>query len=146
MAYWILKSEPETWSWNDQIKHNTTHWDGVRNFQAAHNLKAMKLGDLCYFYHSGNERQIVGIVEVIQEAYPDPSDETGRFVMVDVVWKKNLHHPIPLRLIKSMPSLSHLALVKQPRLSVMPVDAQAWETLFELSQESVPTQTKSDSF
>ncbi|MBX9696888.1 MAG: EVE domain-containing protein [Alphaproteobacteria bacterium] len=129
MAYWIIKSEPETWSWGDQTTHKTTHWDGVRNYQAANNLKAMRLGDLCFFYHSGAERCIMGIVRVTKEAHLDPTDETGRFVMVDVDYVESLKNPVPLSLIKSFPTLAHLALVKQSRLSVMPVDAVAWKTL-----------------
>lgn len=132
MAYWIIKSEPLTWSWEDQITHKTTHWDGVRNFQAAKNLKTMQLGDLCFFYHSGAERRIMGIVRVSKEAHLDPTDETGRFVMVDVDYVESFKTPVPLSLIKSLPNLSHLALVKQSRLSVMPVDTVAWKTLLSL--------------
>lgn len=132
MAYWIIKSEPFTWSWEDQMTHKTTHWDGVRNHQAAKNLKAMRLEDLCFFYHSGTERRIMGIVRVTKEAYLDPTDETGRFVMVDVDYVESLKNPVPLSLIKSLPNLAHLALVKQSRLSVMPADAEAWKTVLSL--------------
>ncbi len=134
MAYWLVKSEPETWSWHDQTTQKVTHWDGVRNYQAANNLKAMNVNDLCFFYHSCSERQIVGIVKVIKTAHPDPSDPTGRFVMVDVEWHKNLKNPVPLSIVKAHPALSHLALVKQSRLSVMPIDQASWELINELSE------------
>lgn len=137
MTYWLIKSEPGTWSWHDQITQKVTHWDGVRNYQAANNLKAMNIGDLCFFYHSGDERQIMGIVKVIKTAYPDPTDLTGRFVMVDVEWHENLKTPITLSAIKAHPSLSHLALVKQSRLSVMPVDPDSFELIYELSKHDL---------
>lgn len=126
MKYWLIKSEPSTWSWTDQMAHQVTHWDGVRNYQAANNLKAMAVGDRCFFYHSVAQRLIVGIVEVTRTAYPDPTDETGRFVMVDVKAVQPLPHPVSLDVIKNDPRFQHLALVKQSRLSVMPIDDQAW--------------------
>jgi len=129
MAFWLIKSEPSTWSWQDQIQKVTTHWDGVRNFQAAKNLKAMRKGDFCLFYHSGEERQIMGLVKVVKEAYPDPSDETGRFVMVDVTFEKALNTPVKLSEIKQDIRLKDLGLVKQGRLSVMPVDPASWKIL-----------------
>jgi predicted RNA-binding protein with PUA-like domain len=129
MAYWLIKSEPSTWSWDDQVKKQTTHWDGVRNFQAANNLKAMKIGDLCFFYHSVKERAIVGIVEVIKTYYPDPSDSSGRFGMVDVKAVKSLPQPVSLDQIKHHPKLQHLALVRQSRLSVMPIDSDSWNLI-----------------
>lgn len=129
MAYWLIKTEPSTWSWADQTSKQVTSWDGVRNYQASNNLKAMKKGDLCFFYHSVKERQIVGIVEVSQEYYPDPTDPAGRFGMVDVTYNRPLTIPVSLDLIKADPRLSHLALVKQSRLSVMPIDATAWEII-----------------
>lgn len=129
MAYWLIKTEPSTWSWQDQQEKKVTSWDGVRNYQASNNLKAMKKGDLCFFYHSVKERQIVGIVEVIKEYYPDPTDEQGRFGMVDVQYHSSLPQPVPLDIIKNDLHLSHLGLVKQSRLSVMPIDEQAWKTI-----------------
>jgi predicted RNA-binding protein with PUA-like domain len=129
MAHWLVKSEPGHWSWIDQVKSGTTHWDGVRNYQAANNLKAMALGDLAFFYHSVNEKRIVGIVEVVRTYYPDPSDPTGRFGMVDVKAVRPFVTPISLEQIKADPRLNHLALVRQSRLSVMPVDDAAWELI-----------------
>src|SRR5690606_19736294 len=128
MAYWLIKSEPSTWSWDDQVKAGDKgeHWDGVRNFQAARNLKAMRIGDKAFFYHSVDEKRIVGIVEVIREYYPDPTDPSGRFGMVDVRAVKPLPKPVTLAEIKAEPRLSHLALVRQSRLSVVPIDDEAW--------------------
>lgn len=126
MRHWLVKSDPDTWSWDDQVKAGTTFWDGVRNFQAANNMKAMKLGDRAFFYHSQDERRIVGIVEVVKEYYPDPSDETGRFGMVDVKTIEAVPNPVTLEAIKAEPRLADLALVKQGRLSVTPVDEAAW--------------------
>jgi predicted RNA-binding protein with PUA-like domain len=126
MAYWLVKSEPETWSWNDHVKKGVEPWNGVRNFQAAANLKAMKKGDRAFFYHSGESREIVGIIEVVKTYYPDPSDETGRFGMVDFRARQSLKKPVTLAAIKAESKLSHLALVRQSRLSVMPIDDQAW--------------------
>ncbi len=126
MAYWLIKTEPSTWSWNDQVAKKTTSWDGVRNYQASNNLKAMKVGDLCFFYHSVSERSIVGVVEVIKTYYPDPTDSTGRFGMVDVQIVKPLLNPVTLDQIKAHPQLQHLALIRQSRLSVMPIDDQSW--------------------
>lgn len=134
MNYWLLKSEPETWSWNAQVKDGVAEWDGVRNFQAANNLKAMQVGDLGFFYHSGKERQIVGIVEIVRTAYPDPSDPKGRFVMVDVKAKQTLNQPVTLAAIKQDPRLEDLALVHQSRLSVMPIDPESWEILLAMGQ------------
>jgi predicted RNA-binding protein with PUA-like domain len=126
MAYWLVKSEPGHWSWDDQVKSGTTHWDGVRNYQAANNLKAMRPGDLAFFYHSVNEKRIVGIVEVVRTYYPDPSDASGRFGMVDLKAVRPLPTPISLEQIKTDPRLNHLALIRQSRLSVMPIDDAAW--------------------
>jgi len=133
VAFWLIKTEPGDWSWQDQKKHKVTHWDGVRNYQAANNLKAMQVGDLCLFYHSVTEKKIVGIVEIIKAAYPDPSDETGRFVMVDVRYLKDLKTPVTLETVKGDPRLSNLALVKQSRLSVMPVSQDEWAVIEEHS-------------
>jgi len=122
MAWWLVKSEPGAWSWDDQVSCGTTHWDGVRNHQAANNLKAMRLGDRAFFYHSVEERRIVGIVEVVREFYLDPKDPGGRFVMVDLRALCPLARPVELSEIKADPRLNHLALVRQSRLSVVPVD------------------------
>jgi predicted RNA-binding protein with PUA-like domain len=126
MNYWLLKSEPSTWSWDDQSKVKKEMWDGVRNYQARNNLMKMKKGDLCFFYHSVNEKKIVGIVEVVKEHYPDPTDITNKFVVVDIKTKKKLKNPVSLKQIKSQKKLSHLALIKQSRLSVMPIDKESW--------------------
>ena len=129
MAYWLIKSEPETWSWDDQVKKGTEHWNGVRNFQAANNMKAMKKGDRCLFYHSGEAKEIVGMVEVAREYYPDHTDETGRFGMVDVKALKPFKTPVTLAQVKANERLAELALVRQSRLSVMPIDAAAWKLI-----------------
>ena len=126
MNYWLLKSEPSTWSWDDQSKVKKEMWDGVRNYQARNNLMKMKKGDLCFFYHSVNEKKIVGIVEVVKEHYPDPTDITNNFVVVDIKTKKKLKNSVSLKQIKSQKKLSHLALIKQSRLSVMPIDEESW--------------------
>lgn len=132
MAYWLVKSEPGSWSWDDQVKKGVEHWDGVRNYQAANNMKAMKIGDLAFFYHSVNEKQIVGIVEVVKEYYPDPSDAKGRFGMVDFKTVKPFRTPVTLAEIKADERLQHLALVRQSRLSVTPIDPEAWTLLCSL--------------
>jgi predicted RNA-binding protein with PUA-like domain len=129
MAYWLVKSEPGAWSWQQQIEAGTTHWDGVRNYQAANNLKAMRLGDRALFYHSGEAREIVGIVEVTREYYPDPSDASGRFGMVDVKTVAPFARPVTLAAIKADPRLQNLALVRQSRLSVTPIDDDTWAIL-----------------
>jgi len=130
--YWLLKSEPSTWSWNDQVKHKITMWDGVRNYQARNNLMSMRVNDLCFFYHSVNEKKIVGIVSVTKEHYTDPTDKTKKFVAVDVKTKKSLKNPVTLKQIKKEKKLSHLALVKQSRLSVMPIDKISWDLICKL--------------
>ena len=129
MAHWLVKSEPGAWSWDDQVAAGTTHWNGVRNYQAANNLKAMRIGDRAFFYHSVKEKRIVGVVEVVGEYYPDPSDETRRFGMVDFKAVAPLAAPVTLEQVKTDPRLNHLALIRQSRLSVMPVDDQAWALL-----------------
>lgn len=126
MAYWLVKSEPGAWSWQQQVDAGTTHWDGVRNFQAVNNLKAMRVGDRVMFYHSGEAREIVGIVEVARAYYPDPNDSSGRFGMVDVRTVGPLPRPVTLAAIKADPRLQNLALVRQSRLSVVPIDDEAW--------------------
>ena len=132
MKYWLLKSEPNTWSWHDQIKEKITMWDGVRNYQARNNLMSMRVNDLCFFYHSVNEKKIVGIVSITKEHYTDPTDKTKKFVAVDVKTKKSLKNPVTLKQIKKEKQLSHLALVKQSRLSVMPIDKISWDLICKL--------------
>ena len=132
MKYWLLKSEPDTWSWDDQIKEKIAMWDGVRNYQARNNLMSMRVNDLCFFYHSVNEKRIVGIVSVIKEHYTDPTDKTKKFVAVNVKTKKALKNPITLKQIKKEKKLSHLALVRQSRLSVMPIDKMSWDLICKL--------------
>ncbi|MDR7408289.1 MAG: EVE domain-containing protein [Armatimonadota bacterium] len=132
MGYWILKSEPDEWSWEDQVRAGTDVWDGVVNPQALRNLRAMRRGDLALFYHTGDERRAVGVVEVVREAYPDPTDPSGRRVLVDVRALRPLPRPVTLAQIKAEPRLSHLALVRQPRLSVVPVDGEAWRLLLRM--------------
>ena len=134
MAYWLIKTEPGTWSWEDQVRDGTAEWDGVRNHQAANNLKAMKRGDLAYFYHSVNEKQIVGIVEVVKEYYPDPSDASGRFGMVDVKALRPMKRPVTLAEIKAEPRLEGLALVRQSRLSVMPIGKDEWRLICKMGE------------
>lgn len=133
MNYWLVKTEPSTWSWADQVKKSFTSWDGVRNYQASNNMKSMQLGDLCFFYHSMKERAIVGIVKVSKTYYPDPTDLTNRFGMVDVETVKPLNTPVTLADIKKNPSLQNLALIRQSRLSVMPIPEQAWQIILTLS-------------
>ena len=133
--YWLLKSEPSTWSWQDQVKSGVEMWDGVRNYQARNNLINMKKKDLCFFYHSVSEKLIVGIVEVVKEHYPDPTDETGRFVVIDVKAKKKLKRAVSLEEIKTVPKLSSIALIKQSRLSVMPLTKNEWDIIIKLSEK-----------
>ncbi len=129
MNYWLVKSEPGAWSWDDHVKAGTAEWDGVRNHQAANNMKAMKKGDRAFFYHSVNEKQIVGTLQVSKEYYPDPTDKSGRFGMVDFKAIEALKAPVTLADIKADPHLSELPLVKQSRLSVMPIDAKSWKLI-----------------
>ena len=131
MAYWLIKSEPSKGMWKSIEKKGSKgcFWKRVRNFQARNYMKQMKKGDQCFFYHSVDERQIIGVVEVTKEYYPDETDPSGRFVLVDVKTKQKLKKPVTLKEIKSNPNLSSLALVKQSRLSVMPVDQKSWEII-----------------
>ena len=131
MNYWLLKSEPDVWSIDQQKKAGLkgAPWDGVRNYQAAKNLKNMKKGDFCFFYHSNIGKEIVGIVKVIKEYYPDKTDQSGRFVAVTVKFLKKLKKPVKLEEIKKNRELSHLSLIKQSRLSVMPIDSKSWKML-----------------
>ena len=131
--YWLLKSEPDAWSWDNQIKEGTSMWDGVRNYQARNNLKEMKKNDLCFFYHSVTEKSIVGIVKVVKEYYPDPTDKTDRFVVVDVKATKKLKKPVSLDQIKENNKLKDIALVKQSRLSVMPLKKTEWDIIIKMS-------------
>ena len=136
MRYWLLKSEPDVWSVDQQIKAGSkgANWDGVRNYQAANNLKSMKKGDLCFFYHSNIGKEIVGIVEVIKTAFIDPTDKKKKFVAVKVRFKNKLKTPVTLENIKKNKDLSHLALIKQSRLSVMPVDYKSWKIINNMSK------------
>ncbi|MDE2477249.1 MAG: EVE domain-containing protein [Alphaproteobacteria bacterium] len=131
MAYWLFKTEPETFSWEDQKKRGAKGepWSGVRNFQAAKNMKAMKRGDRGFFYHTGEERRIVGIVEVIAEYKPDPTDESGRFGLVDVKAIEEFKTPVTLAEIRTNPQLSEMVLVRNSRLSVQPVTDREWQIL-----------------
>ena len=129
MNFWLLKSEPSTWSWSDQKKVKTTIWDGVRNYQARNNLMAMKKNDKCFFYHSVSEKKIVGIVSVFKEYYIDPTDKSKKFVAVDVRAIKSLPTPVTLEQIKKEKKLSHIPLIKQGRLSVMPIDSLSYKLL-----------------
>ena len=133
MKYWLLKSEPDAWSWDNQVKEGASMWDGVRNYQARNNLKMMKKNDLCFFYHSVKERSIVGIVKVVKEYYPDPTDKTDRFVVVDVKATKKLKNPVSLDQIKENNKLKDIALVKQSRLSVMPLKKTEWDIIIKMS-------------
>ena len=131
MNYWLLKSEPDVWSIDQQIKAGSKGaiWDGVRNYQAAKNLKEMKIGDLCFFYHSNIGKEIVGIVKVIKESFIDPMDKEKKFVAVRVKFEKKLKKPVTLKNIKKIKKLQQLPLIKQTRLSVMPIDSKSWKIL-----------------
>ena len=135
MNYWLLKSEPDVWSMDNQRKigDKGVLWDGVRNYQAANNLKKMRIGDLCFFYHSNIGKEIVGIVQVIKEAFIDPTDKKKKFVAIKVKHKKTFKKPVSLALIKEHPHLKELSLVKQSRLSVMPVDTKSWKIINKIS-------------
>jgi len=131
MAYWLMKSEPETWSWDQQKQEGKkgAEWDGVRNFQARNNMRAMKKGDLAFFYHSGSEKACVGIVKIVVEAHPDSTDGTGQWECVDVAAVTDLQKPVTLAEIKATPQLKDMVLVKNSRLSVQPVTAAEWRKL-----------------
>ena len=135
MNYWLMKSEPDVWSIDQQIKIGSkgTNWDGVRNYQAANNLKKMKMGDLCFFYHSNIGKEIVGIVEVIKTAFIDPTDKIKKFVAVKVKFKNKLKSPVTLENIKENKDLKNLPLIKQSRLSVMPIDTKSWKIILKMS-------------
>ena len=136
MQYWLMKSEPDVWSIDQQKKAGSkgAPWDGVRNYQEAKNLKSMKNGDQCFFYHSNIGKEIVGIVEVVREAYIDKTDKSGRFVAVTVKFVKKLEKAITLEEIKKVKELAHLSLIKQSRLSVMPIDSKSWKILNKMSK------------
>jgi len=136
MKYWLLKSEPNVWSIHNQKKaaKGISIWDGVRNYQAAKNLKSMKVHDLCFFYHSNIGKEIVGIVEVVKEAFLDPTDKLKKFVAVKVSFKNYLKNPVNLESIKKNKNLKNLALIKQSRLSVMPVDTKSWKIINKMSK------------
>ncbi len=131
MKYWLLKSEPDVWSIDQQIKVGAkgSIWDGVRNYQASNNLKKMKIGDICFFYHSNIGKEIVGTVKIIKEAFLDPTDKMKKFVAVKVKFEKKLKKPISLQKIKKIRELQQLPLIKQSRLSVMPIDSKSWKIL-----------------
>ena len=134
MNYWLMKSEPNVWSIADQKKAGSkgATWDGVRNYQAANNLKKMSKGDLCFFYHSNIGKEIVGIVEVIKTAFIDPTDKESKFVAVQVRFNKALDKPVLLENIKKNPNLSNLSLIKQSRLSVMSIDTKSWKVILKM--------------
>jgi predicted RNA-binding protein with PUA-like domain len=129
MAYWLLKSEPVKYSWDQMVRDKRTHWDGIRNFQAANNLRAMKPGDRAFFYHSNEGKEIVGVVEIVKTAYPDPSDPSGKFVMVDIAPMMPVKRPVSLSEMKEMPELAGFSLLRQSRLSVCPVADKEWATI-----------------
>ena len=136
MQYWLVKSEPDVWSIEQQIKAGLkgATWDGVRNYQAAKNLKTMKKGDQCFFYHSNIGKEIVGIIQVTKEHFIDKTDKSGRFVAVMVKFLRKLDKPVTLEEIKKNKKLSHLSLIKQSRLSVMPIDSKSWKILNNMSK------------
>ncbi|WP_043830252.1 EVE domain-containing protein [Muricoccus aerilatus] len=132
-AHWLVKSEPDAFSWEQQVAVGVEPWTGVRNAQAANNLRAMRLGDLAFFYHSNEGREIVGIVEVAREAYPDPTEETGRWACVDMRALRPVPRPVTLAAMKAEPRLQDLALIRQSRLSVVPVSPEHWAVLSEMA-------------
>lgn len=134
MNFWILKSEPDVYSFDDLVKQGVGTWDGVRNYQARNNLQAMRKGDLAFFYHSNIGKEIVGIARIEQEAYPDPTVDDARWVAVSVVAEKKLSNPVSLIQLKSDPSINHIALVKHGRLSVIPIDKQDFDYIIRLSE------------
>jgi len=136
MKYWLLKSEPDVWSIDQQQKAgiNGATWDGVRNYQATNNLKKMKKGDLCFFYHSNIGKEVVGIVEVVKTAFLDKTDKENRFVAVQVKFKEKLKKPVTLEIIKKTKEIDHLSLIKQSRLSVMPIDYKSWKIIYNMGK------------
>lgn len=136
MAHWLIKSEPSVYSWDQFVKDKKTSWTGVRNAQAAINLKAMKVGDLCFFYHSNEGKEIVGIAKVAKTAYPDPTDKAGKAVTVDVAPVEPLKQPVTLAAIKADPKFKDLGLVRQSRLSVSPVGDEHWKLILKMAGAS----------
>jgi predicted RNA-binding protein with PUA-like domain len=134
-SHWLVKSEPGTYAYADLVKDGRTVWDGVRNAQAANFLKTMKVGDEALFYHSGDERTVVGVARVAHEAYPDPSDESGRFVAVEVTPLRALKTPVTLAAMKATPALSSMIMLRQSRLSVAPISTEEWTTILALAGE-----------
>ena len=136
MNYWLVKSEPSVWSFNDQKKSGSkgTVWDGVRNYQAANYLKQMRSGDLCFFYHSNEDKKIIGIVKIIKPAFIDPTDKEKKFVAVKVAYYKDLIDPVSLANIKENEEICHLPLIKQSRLSVMPIDSKSWKIICKMGR------------
>tara|TARA_B100001250_G_scaffold302948_1_gene264658 strand:- start:177 stop:596 length:420 start_codon:yes stop_codon:yes gene_type:complete len=135
-SYWLMKSEPNVWSIDQQKKAGDVgvDWDGVRNYQAANYLKKMKKGDLCFFYHSNIGKEIVGIIQIIKTSFPDNTDKEGKFVAVKVKFKKKLKSAVSLKIIKKTKSINHLPLIKQSRLSVMPVDYKSWKIICKMGK------------
>ena len=129
MAHWLVKSEPDAFSWDDQVSRGAEPWTGVRNAQAARHLREMRRGDRAFFYHSNTGKEIVGVVEVVREAYPDPTDPSGRWVCVDVRAVRSMPKPVTLAAVKAEPALEDIALVRQSRLSVMPIAPEHWAAL-----------------
>ena len=146
MKYWLLKTEPENWSWKDQLnsKNQSAEWNGVRNYQASKNLKNMKKKDLCFFYHTGKEKKIVGIVKVIKEHFKDKSDKTNRFVSIVVRAQNELIKPVTLEEIKKIKYFKELALVKQSRLSVMEIDLKYWKKICKMGNINNPKPFKTN--
>ena len=139
MAYWLLKSEPGTWSWDDQLRKGDKGegWDGVRNYQASNNMKKMEIGDLAFFYHSVSEKSIVGVVSIIEKYQDDPTDKTGSFGMVVVKAVKSFTKSVSLSEIKSNQKLKEISLIKQSRLSVMPITKDHWDIILKMGETSI---------
>jgi predicted RNA-binding protein with PUA-like domain len=133
MAHWLIKSEPSTYAWDQLVKDRKTSWTGVRNPQAQANLKAMKVGDLCFFYHSGEGKEIVGIAKVAKTAYPDPTDKAGKSITVDVAAVEPVRQPVTLAAIKADATFKDFKLVRQSRLSVVPVSDEHWKLIVKMS-------------
>jgi predicted RNA-binding protein with PUA-like domain len=142
MKYWLVKSEPSVYAWEKLVADGRTDWSGVRNYQASNNLKAMKKGDRAFFYHSGDGPAIVGIAEVLREYYPDPTDKAGRFGMVDIGAVKPMKKPVTLAAIKAEPKLAGFTLVRQGRLSVVPVTAEEWKLILAMGETKAPGEIK----
>jgi predicted RNA-binding protein with PUA-like domain len=134
VKHWLVKTEPETFSWNDLVQKGQDHWDGVRNYQARNNLKEMRAGDLVLFYHSVTVKQVMGIARVVKEHYPDPTTDDDRWVVVDMVPEKSLKVPVGLEVIKQDERLENIALIKQSRLSVMPLKREEFDAIVQLGE------------